>query len=89
MLARAAVGSSRAAASASCSGAGRDTSRARIAALSVIFMAATRTSLRQKICGHQGAGSQDMAADRVGRVPGRSSLTSPAAASTPSRVPPR
>src|SRR6266516_2139705 len=43
----------------------------------------------QNIIGHQGAGSQDSAADRDARVPGRSSATRPAAAIGPSRVPPR
>ena len=44
----AARGSSLAAASASCSGRGRDTSLARIAALSVIFMLTTDSSLPQR-----------------------------------------
>ena len=43
----------------------------------------------QKIIGHQGAGSQDSAVDSGARVPGRSSVTRPAAAIGPSRVPPR
>ena len=43
----------------------------------------------QNIIGHQGAGSQDSAADREAGVPGRSSATRPAAAIGPSRVPPR
>jgi hypothetical protein len=43
----------------------------------------------QKIIGHHGAGSHVMAADSGPRVPGRRSATSPAAASAPSRVPPR
>ena len=43
----------------------------------------------QNIIGHQGAGSQDSAADRDARAPGRSSATRPAAAIGPSRVPPR
>ena len=81
--------SSRAAAAARCSGRGRETSLARIAPLSVIFMAAMRISLGQKITGHQGDGSQDIAADSGASAPGRSSVTSPAAASVPSRVPPR
>ncbi len=43
----------------------------------------------QKICGHQGAGSQDMAADSAASAPLRRSVTRPALASEPSRVPPR
>jgi hypothetical protein len=43
----------------------------------------------QKICGHQGAGSQDMAADSAARAPGRSSVACPAPARAPSLVPPR
>ena len=89
----AAVGSSGPAASVSCSGRGRDTSLARIAALRVIFMPAMHlvcaTGTRQKIRGHHGAGSQDMAADSRAMVPGRDWVTRPAAASVPSLVPPR
>jgi len=43
----------------------------------------------QKTVGHQGAGSQDMAAESCRTAPGRSSVTSPASASVPSLVPPR
>jgi hypothetical protein len=43
----------------------------------------------QKIMGHHGAGSHDIAVESAASAPGRSSLTSPAAASAPSRVPPR
>ena len=41
------------------------------------------------VAGHQGAGSHDSAVDSGARVPGRSSVTRPAAAIGPSRVPPR
>ena len=43
----------------------------------------------QKIVGHQGAGSQDSAADSAASAPPRTSVASPAWASTPSDVPPR
>lgn len=43
----------------------------------------------QKIVGHQGAGSHDIAADSAATAPGRRCVTRPAAASEPSRVPPR
>jgi hypothetical protein len=43
----------------------------------------------QKIIGHQGAGSQDRAAESAASAPGRCSVASPAAASAPSLVPPR
>jgi hypothetical protein len=46
-------------------------------------------TLGQKICGHQGAGSQDMAADSAASAPRPRSVTRPAPASEPSRVPPR
>ncbi len=43
----------------------------------------------QKTVGHQGAGSQVIAAESRRTAPGRSSVTSPASASAPIRVPPR
>jgi hypothetical protein len=43
----------------------------------------------QKVPGHHGDGSQDIAADNPVSEPGRCSVTSPASASEPSRVPPR
>jgi hypothetical protein len=43
----------------------------------------------QKTSGHQGAGSQAMAAESRRTAPGCSSVTSPASASAPIRVPPR
>ena len=43
----------------------------------------------QKIMGHQGAGSQENAADTAASRPGRSSATWPARASTAREVPPR
>src|SRR5262249_16769705 len=43
----------------------------------------------QKIIGHHGAGSQNMAADSAATEPGVTSVTSPAAASGPSLGPPR
>jgi hypothetical protein len=89
-----AAGSAPAVASVRCSGRGRDTSLARIAALRLIFMAAMHPSVRhgrsrQKMRGHHGAGSQDMAADSRVTVPGRDCPTRPAAARVPSLVPPR
>jgi hypothetical protein len=88
---------------ASWCGCGRDTSRTRIAVSGVSFIpgmtasaaSVARTSAArsvrpgQKICAHQGAGSHDIAADSAATAPGRSSVTCPAAASGPSRVPPR
>jgi len=50
---------------------------------------AARRARGQKMTGHHGAGSQDMAADSRRTAPGRISATSPAAASAPSLVPPR
>jgi hypothetical protein len=43
----------------------------------------------QKMTGHQGAGSQDIAVDSTATAPGVCSVTSPARASVPSWVPPR
>ena len=43
----------------------------------------------RSLTGHQGAGSQARAAESCRTAPGRSSVTSPAAASAPSVVPPR
>ena len=43
----------------------------------------------QKMVGHQGAGSQDKAADSAASAPPRTSVASPARARVPSEVPPR
>ena len=48
-----------------------------------------RRPAAQKIIGAQGAGSQDIAADSSASAPGRCSASWPAAASEPSREPPR
>lgn len=87
----------------SSAGNGLETSLARIAASTVIFIPAIGplppsvlhpAALRaywctQNMTGHQGAGSHDIAADSAATVPGRSSITWPAPARAPSLVPPR
>jgi hypothetical protein len=74
---------------ASSSGAGLDTSLARIAALMVILMPGIALPAAQKIIGHQGAGSHDIAADSAAIAPSVCWLARPAAANSPSLVPPR